>query len=108
MNIRKVTDYKATGSKVLVQMLSAEEAAGSLLATGGKSNQGRILDIGPGLLAEIDKYGFAVGNRVLLQGTFVPVPRFPDGDTRELGVVDPHMIQCVLVEEAPEKKCKNA
>lgn len=103
MNIRKVTDYKAPGSKILLEMLSPEEAAGSALVTVGKSTQGRVIDIGPGLKAEIDKYGFNVGSRVLLQGTFVPVPSFPGGDSRELVVVDPHMIQCVLVEE--EKKC---
>lgn len=104
MNIRKVVDYRAPGSKILLEMLSPEEAAGSALVTVGKSTQGRILDVGPGLKAEIEKYGFNTGSRVLLQGTFVPVPKFPDGDNRELVIVDPHMIQCVLVEE-PEKKC---
>jgi len=108
MKIRKVTDYKAPGSKVLLEMLSPEEAAGSALVTVGKSTQGRIVDIGPALKAEIEKYGFAVGNRVLLQGSFVPVPSFPGGDSRELVVVDPHMIQCVLVEECcGGGKCKN-
>lgn len=106
MNIRKVSDYKAPASKVLLEMLSPQEAAGSALVTVGKSTQGRIIDIGPALRAEIDKYGFAVGDRVLLQGSFVPVPSFPGGDTRELVIVDPHMIQCVLVEEPEtEKKC---
>lgn len=108
MKIRKVTDYKATGTMILVEMLSPEEAAGSMLATAGKSTQGRIVDIGPGLKAEIDKYGFAVGNRVLLQGTNVPVPKFPDGDNRELVIVDPHTIKCVLVEECcGGGKCKS-
>lgn len=111
-DIRKVVDYKAPGSKVLVRMLTPEECAGSRLATTGKANQGRIVDIGPSIE---EKWGFARGQRVLLQGTYVPVPRFPgDGDERELGVVDPHMIQCIIVEEAPasccskkEKCCKN-
>lgn len=112
MNIRKVRDYKAPASKILVSMLSPEEAAGSMLASTGKSTQGRIVDIGPALLAKKDEYGFDVGQRVLLQGTFVPVPKFPDGDSRELVIVDAHMIQCVLVEEAEtcckkEKCCKN-
>lgn len=97
MNIRKVVDYKAPGSKILLEMLTPEEAAGSHLATAGKSTQGRILDIGPSL--ETDKWGLAKGQRVLLQGTYVPIPKFPDGDTRELAIVDPHMIQCVFVEE---------
>jgi hypothetical protein len=109
MKIRKVTDYKAVGNTILVEMLTPEEAAGSMLATTGKSTQGRIVDIGPAL--ETDKWGFARGQRVLLQGTFVPVPKFPDGDDRELVVVDAHMIKCHLVEEASTccggGKCKN-
>ncbi len=76
------------------------------MATAGKSQQGRIVDIGPSV--ETDKWGFAKGQRVLLQGTFVPVPKFPDGDERELVTVDPHMIKCILVEECCEEKacCK--
>ena len=102
MKIKKVVDYKAPGTTILVEMLSPEEAAGSQLATAGKSTQGRIVDIGPSL--ETDKWGLAKGQRVLLQGTFVPVPKFPGGDERELVIVDPHMVKCVLVEE---KCCEN-
>lgn len=94
---KKVTDVKAVGTTILLEMLSPEEAAGSHLATSGKSQQGRIIDVGPSI--ETDKWGFQKGQRVLLQGTFVPVPRFPGGDERELVVVDPHMIKCAFVEE---------
>jgi len=102
MNIRKVTGHKAVGSTILVEMLSPEEAAGSMLASTGKSTQGRILDIGPAL--KTDDWGVARGARVLLQGTFVPVPKFPGGDDRELVVVDPHMIKLVF-EEEPSTCC---
>lgn len=95
--LKKVTDVRAIGTTILLEMLSPEEAAGSHLATTGKSQQGRILDIGPSI--ETDKWGFKIGQRVLLQGSFVPVPRFPNGDQRELVVVDPHMIKCSFVEE---------
>lgn len=108
MKIRKVTGRKAVGSSILVEMLSPEEAAGSMLATTGKSTQGRILDIGPAL--KPDEWGIAKGSRVLLQGTFVPVPKFPDGDNRDLVIVDAHMIKCVFEEEqccGKEKCCKN-
>jgi len=107
MKIRKVTDVKAVGSTVLLEMLSPEEAAGSHLATVGKVQQGRILGVGPAL--EADKWGFKVGERVLLQGTCVPVPKFPGGDERDLVVVDPHMVKCILVEESgcdKHKCCK--
>lgn len=93
---KRVTDVRAIGTTILLEMLSPEEAAGSHLASTGKSQQGRILDIGPSIE---DKWGFKKGQRVLLQGTFVPVPRFPNGDQRELVVVDPHMIKCSFVEE---------
>lgn len=95
--LKKVTDVRAIGTTILLEMLSPEEAAGSYLATTGKSQQGRILDIGPSI--ETDKWGFKIGQRVLLQGSFVPVPRFQNGDQRELVVVDPHMIKCSFVEE---------
>jgi hypothetical protein len=98
-DIRKVTDIKAVGSTILVEMLSPEEAAGSHLVNTGKSTQARIVDIGPALNVVEGKYGFKVGSRVLLQGTFVPVPKFPNGDQRELGIVDAHMIKCVFEEE---------
>jgi hypothetical protein len=101
--MRKVTGVKAVGSTVLLEMLSPEEAAGSHLVTTGKSQQGRILEIGP--LVEADKWGLKVGNRVLLQGVFVPVPTFPGGDQRELVVVDPHMIKCVFEEGCEKVKC---
>lgn len=99
-DIRKVTGIKAVGSTILVEMLSPEEAAGSHLVTMGKSTQARIVDIGPALNVVEGKYGFKVGSRVLLQGTFVPVPKFPNSDDqRELGIVDAHMIKCVFEEE---------
>lgn len=111
MKIKKVKDVRAIGSTVLIEMLSSEEAAGSVLATTGKSQQGRIIDIGPSL--ETDKWGFKIGQRVLLQGTFVPVPKFANSDDqRELVVVDPHMIKCSFVEESEcckgEKCCNKA
>lgn len=102
--MKKVTGIKAVGTTVLIEMLSVQEDAGSQLAIVGKPKQGRILDIGPAML-EAAKYGFAKGDRVLLQGTFTPVPKFPGGDTRDLVVVDPHMIKCVFTEVEEAKEC---
>ena len=102
--MRKVLDVKAVGSTVLVEMLSPQEAAGSELATTGKVTQARIVDLGPAL---DEKYGLKTGQRVLLQGTYNPVPKFPFGDERDLHVVDAHNIRCVFVEEpcCEKKKC---
>jgi hypothetical protein len=102
--MRKVNGIKAVGTTILIEMLSIQEDAGSMLAQVGKPKQGRIVDIGPAMV-EGNKYGFAKGDRVLLQGTFTPVPRFPGGDTRDLVVVDPHMIKCVFTEEEEAKEC---
>ncbi len=86
---------KATGTFVVVEMLSKNEASGSRLFQPGKSEQGIIRDIGPAL--EKDKWGIKVGDRVLMQGTSVPVPSLGDG--REYHVVDTHTIKCILLEE---------
>lgn len=91
---------KATGSMVLVEMLSAQESMNTVLVVGENAKappQGYIVDIGPAL--EADKWGIKVGDRVLLQGTYVPVPLPKGNRTRELGIVQAHDIKCVLQEE---------
>ena len=49
MDFKKVLGVKASGTTILLEKLSPEEAAGSRLASSGVSNQARILDIGPAL-----------------------------------------------------------
>jgi co-chaperonin GroES (HSP10) len=64
----------------------------------GGAPQGRVLDIGPGLSPS---FGVKVGDRVLLQGNFVPLPKLSDqrdGD-RERALVEPHTIKALLLEE---------
>ena len=93
-----IAGAKATGSMVLVEMLTAQEAMGTIITIGDNTKappQGYIVDIGPAL--EADKWGIKVGDRVLLQGSYVPVPHRKSG--RELGVVQAHDIKCVLQEE---------
>lgn len=97
-----IVGAKATGSMVLVEMLTAQEAIGTVLTIGENSKgppQGYIVDIGPAL--EADKWGIKVGDRVLLQGSYVPVPKVRSGG-RELGIVQAHDIKCVLQEEHDE------
>lgn len=67
----------------------------------GGAPQGRVLDIGPGLPKD---YGVKVGDRVLLAGNFVPLPKLSDhrdGD-RERALVEPHTIKALLLEEVEE------
>jgi hypothetical protein len=102
MRLRKagsIVAVKATGSGVLVEMLKADEALGTKLYVGNNATsppQGFVIDIGPSLKSE--EWGIKVGDRVLLQGSFVPLPKFGDG-TRDLGMVEPHAIKCVLIED---------
>ncbi len=93
--IGKVKGAKATGSFILVEMLTEGEASGSKLVTSEKqSNQGYVLDIGPALDG---KWGIKVGDRVLMQGTFTPVPK-ANLEDRDLSICDAHCIKCILSE----------
>ena len=63
--------------------------------------QGLVVDVGPQL--NIEDYGFKVGDRVIVDGTYVPVPRYDDrSKPRDLCVFPPHAIKCVLNVEISE------
>lgn len=100
--VGKITGYKPVGSYILVEMLTAKEASGTMLELGVNAKpsvpQGYILDIGPCVKEE--EYGFKVGDRVILVGNFVPLNSLKEGD-RDLGVLLPHDIKSV-VEESHE------
>lgn len=96
--MKKIIDCTPASRLILVEMLDAQEVLGTSLAIPGEkvdvgSPQGRILKIGP----QIDEtWGFKEGDRVLLQGSFVPCP--PYGESAERGLLEPHMIKAVLIE----------
>jgi hypothetical protein len=97
--VGSVVGVKAIGSGVLVEMLKPDEALGTRLYVGKDTTsppQGIIIDVGPSL--KVEEWGIKVGDRVVLQGSFVPLPKFGDG-TRDLGMVEPHAIKCVLIQE---------
>lgn len=95
-----VKSVRPFGSSILVEMLNADEALGTKLyvkeTTDVGAPQGYVLGIGPKLSA--DDIGVKIGDRVLLQGTYVPVPNF-DGHKRARGIVEVHNIKAVLSEE---------
>lgn len=112
--VRKQPGIKAVrplGAQVLVEVFLEEEVApeSSIILPDvaknkgdrgvGGAPQGRVLDIGPGLPKE---FGIKVGDRVLLQGSFVPLPKLADGrdGKRERALVEPHTIKAVLEEES--------
>jgi hypothetical protein len=97
---QKVIGARACGSQILVELLSDQESMNTRLSVGKASGippQAFIVDIGPAS-AEAP-WGFEVGDRVLLQGNYVPVPKFNDND-REYGMVEPTAIKCILAEES--------
>lgn len=108
-----VKAVKPLGGQVLVEVYKEEEVSPAspiflpdIAKNKGQNGvggapQGRVLDIGPGLPKE---FGIKVGDRVLLQGSFVPLPKLSDhrdGD-RERALVEPHTIKAILLEETPE------
>jgi hypothetical protein len=100
----KIKEVKPTASQILVELLTAQEALGTDLHVGEASDVGApqayILDFGPTLKAE--EYGIKKGDRVLLQGSFVPAPKYGD-HTRRRGLLEVHNVKAVLVEEKVEE-----
>ena len=98
--MKKIIDCSPGATLVLVGMLDAKEILGTVLEVPGESPdvgspQGHILKVGS--MVDPD-FGLEPGQRVLLQGTFVPVPQYGDED-RIKGLVNPHDIKAILEEE---------
>jgi co-chaperonin GroES (HSP10) len=89
------TKVEPVGNQVLIERFFESELVKSNLALAGSnkpSNQAVVLAIGPLVNKDLN---IKVGNRVLLQGTFVPVPN-DDPEAREKNLVLPDMIKAVL------------
>lgn len=98
----KILNVRAASSQILVEILTPKEASGSFLSLGEDVDMGApqayILDIGPALL-ETANLGFKIGDRVVLQGKYVPMPK-PEGQKRVLGIIEIASIKAVLDEES--------
>lgn len=97
----KVKAVRPYGSTILVEMLNAEEALGTGLAlakgTSIGAPQAYILAFGSRVNPE--EAGVKIGDRVMLQGTYVPVVNFDHSD-RQKGIVEIHNIKAVIEEES--------
>jgi len=103
--IPSVVGVKPCGSQVLVELLTAQEALGTILhidntaATNG-APQGYIVAVGPKVPSDM---GFSVGNRVTLHGNYTPLPEGQKFERtnphRPWILVEPHQIKAVFVEE---------
>lgn len=98
--VKTIVGVKPTLSQILVERLNAAEVMGTILTVNDNSDygapQGYVLALGPSVKA--DECGIHVGDRVLITGTYVPVPNF-DGSARERGLLELHNIKAVLVED---------
>jgi hypothetical protein len=97
----KIKSVEPTGSQILVELLTSQELLGTSMivndntAANAGAPQGYVLKLGPTLNA--DNWGIKVGSRVLLQGSFVPVPKYND-NKRSQGLVEIHAVKALLEE----------
>jgi co-chaperonin GroES (HSP10) len=96
----KIKKIVPVGNQVLVERLKASEINPSSILLSGSaqdedSNQAYILALGPQVSKE---YGIKVGDRVFLQGSFVPAVALDD-DIRQKNLIYPDMIKAVLCED---------
>ena len=105
----RIANVKPFGSMILVENLTEQELTSSVITLSGKqngysagTNQAYILALGSSVPEDC---GLHVGQRVLLQGSFNPVPT-PETARRGRGVVEIHMIKAILEEESKITCCK--
>jgi hypothetical protein len=99
-----VVGVNPCGTQVLVELLTAQEALGTVLqidssaATNG-APQGYIVSVGPKVPSDL---GFSVGDRVTLHGNYTPIPegqKFNRKNShRPWILVEPHQIKAVFME----------
>lgn len=97
--IKKVTPI---GSQILVELLTSQEMLGTNMIVNDQSEvssppQAYIVEIGPSLPKE---WNVKVGDRVLLQGSHIPVPKLNSDEARRRSIVEVHTIKAILEEES--------
>ena len=98
---------KPCGSQVLVELLTVQEKLNTKLtllnnqkASSNDAFQAYVLAVGPSL--EVEKWGFNLGDRVLLSGGAIPVPNLGKNEHREWVLLEPSSIKCVVKENLVE------
>lgn len=96
-----VVGLKPCGSQVLIEFLTQQEMANTVIAVSEKRDvniplQGYIRGVGPGF--KFEDWGVSIGDRVLFSGSGIVAPNY-DSIERERFIAEPHSIKCVLVEE---------
>lgn len=100
-NMKEVESVKAIGTGILVELLTPDEAFGSSLYIPNNTKmpaiQGTIIDVGPALNRQ--EWGIELGDRVVLWGEFVEVPKPKTANqntNKRWGIFPPHAIKAVL------------
>jgi co-chaperonin GroES (HSP10) len=100
VNVPSIKNIVPTGRGVLVEMLTSQEALGTSLVVQDDvqlgAPQAYILQVGPHVKSD-SSFGLKAGDRVLLQGTFVPLPEYDDSH-RPKGIVTPENIKAIIEE----------
>lgn len=103
--VPSVVGVNPCGSQILVELLTAQEALGTVLhvdssAAVSGAPQGYIMALGPKTPEDL---GFKKGDRVTLHGNYTPVPegqKFNRSNShRPWILVEPHQIKAVFIEE---------
>lgn len=100
-----VVGVNPCGSQILIELLTAQEALGTILhvdsaASTNGAPQGYIVALGPKVPSDL---GFKQGDRVTLHGNYTPLPEgakfHRKNPHRPWILVEPHQIKAVFVEE---------
>ena len=105
--VPKIIGCRPVGSQVLVEHLTDNEMLGTtMILPGGKTSghevqQSIVLDYGPSF--DPKTWGYDKGDRVMVVGSYNPVPKISDDQVREMGIIEPHNVRAVLL-QAPEEE----
>jgi hypothetical protein len=103
-NVKRSPKVKAVhpfGSTVLIEILNPDEVLNTSLFIGketkvGSAPQAYVVELGPRLDPDV---GLKPGDRVLVQGTFIPVENTGLNTERTWGILEVHNIKAILEEE---------
>jgi hypothetical protein len=100
-----ITGVRPIGNQILVEVILPDELApptpmyipeNAKVGTISGAPQGYVIEVGP----KVDPtYGIVAGDRVVLSGTFTPLPEVTSVNGRPRACLEPHMIKAVLLEK---------
>lgn len=97
MSVGRIKAAHPTGDMILIELLTVQELSETKinLADGDRpeGKQAIILELGPKTPTDL---GFAVGDRVVVTGRYVPLPKVESASLRPQGLIAPAGINAVL------------